>query len=69
MTTQSSVYPECEICRENNQCCIRAKFLGAQSLNAGKYVTWIKVCDYHALDWNKGGDWEAPLLPIGDCNQ
>lgn len=41
-------------------------FVAAQSVDAGKTVTWHLICSDHRDGWNEGGDWVAPIFKIGE---
>ena len=45
-------------------CGNKAEWLAAQSIDQGKNIRWIPICDLHADGWNDGKDWQAPLYMI-----
>lgn len=59
--------PRCSICWENWGRSQPAHYLAAQSSNQGKTVVWVKICAVHRMDWNAGGDWPAPIYPLGQA--
>lgn len=61
----NSHVPHCVPCWDNAGKLDVAKFVAAQSSDQGQNVSWVCICAGHALDWNEGGDWEAPMFPIG----
>lgn len=58
------VQPACEIHAKNDGIFHRADFIAAQSVDAGKTVTWVCVCHALTQGWNEGGDWTAPVFRI-----
>lgn len=57
--------PCCQPCKAGDGVSVPATYLAAQSSNAGKTVHWVRICDDHRDGWNDGGDWEAPIYPLG----
>lgn len=57
------VQPRCSFCHET------AVYLAAQSLTEGKQVKWRQVCPGHIVDWNHGGDWEAPVYQLSNVTK
>lgn len=52
--------PSCSFCGDP------AKYLAAQSTNAGKTIKWVYACKAHMWRWNEGSDWEAPVYQMID---
>ncbi len=52
--------PRCQVCKKRD-----ASFLAGSSSNQGKKIRWNRICSHCIHGWNEGGDWIAPIYPIG----
>ena len=57
--------PRCKVCWKSDGLWSAAHYLAAQSSDGGHTVSWVTICHAHRGGWNDGGDWQAPVYPLG----
>jgi len=66
-TRHNPPHPRCPLCRvcaldHDDEVARQATWLMPQSIDAGKTITFILVCDGHHKEWWDGADWDGRHL-------